>query len=135
MTFHPLQPYDKLSALLATADIHLVLQKKSASDLVLPSKLTSILAAGGCALVSAVPGTTLYDVIADNQMGLLIEPESVIALVEGIYSALQTDLSVYRRNARRYAQQYLSKEPILQQFEAELLRLQPDTQRTVQPTA
>ena len=133
--FYPLQPYDKLSALLATADIHLVLQKKSASDLVLPSKLTSILAAGGCALVSAVPGTTLYDVIAENRMGLLIEPESVKALTGSIDQALQTDLSVYKRNARRYAQQYLSKEPILHQFEEELLRLQPAIQRTDQPTA
>ncbi|GAB4033227.1 WcaI family glycosyltransferase [Spirosoma gilvum] len=123
VSFHPLQPYDKLSALLATADIHLVLQKKSASDLVLPSKLTSILAAGGCALVSAVPGTTLYDVIKSHQMGILIEPESLEALRAGIDQALRTDLSTYRANARQYAQQYLSKEAILRTFEKELLAI------------
>src|SRR5690606_40144369 len=55
--FFPLQPYEKLSALLASADIHLVLQKKSATDLVMPSKLTSILAAGGFSMVSALPGS------------------------------------------------------------------------------
>ncbi|MVM38081.1 WcaI family glycosyltransferase [Spirosoma sp. HMF3257] len=123
VSFHPLQPYEKLSALLATADIHLVLQKKSASDLVLPSKLTSILAAGGCALVSAVPGTTLHYVIDSNQMGILIEPESVEALIAGIERVLRDDISFYRQNARSYARQYLSKEGILQQFEDELLRL------------
>ncbi|MVM32526.1 WcaI family glycosyltransferase [Spirosoma sp. HMF4905] len=130
VAFHPLQPYEKLSALLATADIHLVLQKKSASDLVLPSKLTSILAAGGCALVSAVPGTTLYDVIATHQMGILIEPESTQALIAGIDQALDKDVTDYRQNARAYARQYLSKETILQQFEAQLLRLNenPDIQ-------
>ena len=122
VTFYPLQPYEKLSALLATADIHLVLQKKSASDLVLPSKLTSILAAGGCALVSAVPGTTLHDVIDSHQMGIVIEPESTEALKEGISRALRSDLSAFRQNARIYAQKHLSKKSILQQFEEDLLR-------------
>ncbi|MBO0933194.1 WcaI family glycosyltransferase [Fibrella aquatilis] len=122
--FHPLQPYEKLAALLATPDVHLVLQKKSASDLVLPSKLTGMLAAGGCALVSAVPDTTLYDVVSTHQMGLLIEPESAPALIAGLTHALTTDLSHYRHNARAYAQKYLSKEAILRQFEADLFHLQ-----------
>lgn len=116
VTFNPLQPYEKLSALLATADVHLVLQKKSASDLVLPSKLTGILAAGGCAIVSAVPGTTLYDVVDEHQMGILIEPESAEALEVAITEALSSDLTPYRTNARRYAKVYLNKETILASF-------------------
>jgi colanic acid biosynthesis glycosyl transferase WcaI len=128
VSFHPLQPYEKLSALLATADVHLVLQKRSASDLVLPSKLTSILAAGGCALVSAMPGTTLYEVINQHQMGLLIEPESAAALISGLHQALEEDTTQYRQHARAYAQRYLSKETILRQFERELLQLNVSTQ-------
>jgi colanic acid biosynthesis glycosyl transferase WcaI len=127
--FQPLQPYERLSALLATGDVHLVLQKKSASDLVLPSKLTSILAAGGCALVTAVPNTTLHDVITNNQMGILIEPESTNALVEGIQQALHSDLSHVRRNARTYAKQNLGKEAILHRFGNELLRMRKDLTR------
>ncbi|GGH56110.1 colanic acid biosynthesis glycosyltransferase WcaI [Dyadobacter endophyticus] len=118
--FFPLQPYNKLSALLATADVHLVLQKKSASDLVMPSKLTAILASGGCPIVSAVPGTTLYDVISDHDLGILIEPESPDALLQGIQRALASDLSHYRNNARKYSELYLSKENILRQWEATL---------------
>ena len=45
VSFFPLQPYRDLSRLLAIADVHLVLQKKEASDLVMPSKLTGILSA------------------------------------------------------------------------------------------
>ena len=116
VTFNPLQPYEKLSALLATADIHLVLQKKSASDLVLPSKLTGILAAGGCALVSAMPGTTLYDIVDSHQMGILLEPESTEALVMSIRKALSADLTSYKINARRYAEHYLNKETTLNAF-------------------
>lgn len=116
ISFYPLQPYAKLSALLATADIHLVLQKKSASDLVLPSKLTGILSAGGCALVSAVPGTTLYDIISEHQMGILIEPESVEALKTAIEAGITADLTPFRKNARRYAETYLDKETTLNTF-------------------
>ena len=124
VTFHPLQPYEKLSALLATADIHLVLQRSAASDLVLPSKLTSILAAGGCALVSARPGTTLYEVVDSHRMGILIEPESVAALRAGIEQAFRTDLTTYQENAQAYAATHLSKDAILRAFEQELVNLQ-----------
>ncbi|MGD5271785.1 glycosyltransferase, partial [Xanthomonas citri pv. citri] len=78
--FFPLQPYEKLSALLATADVHLVLQKKSAADLVMPSKLTGRLSAGGCSIVTAEPGTSLYTIVEQHKMGILIEPESADAL-------------------------------------------------------
>lgn len=118
--FYPLQPYEKLSALLAMADIHLVLQKKSASDLVMPSKLTGILAAAGCALVTAPPGTSLYHIIHRHQMGILVEPESAEALREGIENALSMNLDVVRNNARRYAEKYLSKNGILREFEEKL---------------
>ncbi|GAB3512748.1 colanic acid biosynthesis fucosyltransferase WcaI [Spirosoma knui] len=123
VTFHPLQSYEKFSALLATANVHLVLQKKSASDLVLPSKLTGILAAGGCALVSAIPGTTLYDVIDRSKMGILIEPESVESLKRAIEDALSRDLSVYQRNSRNYAERYLDKETTLRKFMDNLCQL------------
>ena len=109
-----------MPALLATADVHLVLQRKSASDLVLPSKLTGILAAGGCAVISAVPGTTLYDVVDNHQMGILIEPESLEALTTGIEQALTGTRVPYRQNARQYAEQYLSKETVLTTFETDL---------------
>ena len=118
--FFPLQPYNKLSALLATADAHLVLQKKSAADLVMPSKLTGILASGGFAIVTAEPGTSLYTVVNQHNMGLLIEPESVEALCGGIEYAINNDISGYKLNARKYAEAYLSKENILKDFEQQL---------------
>lgn len=121
--FHPLQPYEKLSALLAMADVHLVLQKKSASDLVMPSKLTGILAAGGLALVTSLPGTTLFDLITTHEMGIVVEPESAEALKEGIERALFTDTSQLRAHARSYAEQNLSKAGILKKFENKLFEL------------
>ncbi|MFC3198962.1 WcaI family glycosyltransferase [Parapedobacter deserti] len=121
--FYPLQPYEKLSALLATADVHLVLQKKSASDLVMPSKLTGILAAGGCPVVSAIQGTSLHEVISEHELGILIEPESVNALTTGLQQALHMDLTPFRVRARQYAERFLSKEQLLKEFERNLITL------------
>jgi colanic acid biosynthesis glycosyl transferase WcaI len=118
--FFPLQVYEKLSALLATADIHLILQKKSASDLVMPSKLINIMATGGCPIVTAPKGSTLFEVVTQYKVGILVEPENVDELQQGIEKALETDLQTYRRNARQYAEKFLSKANILKSWEANL---------------
>lgn len=121
--FYPLQPAEKLPALLAAADLHLVIQKKEAADLVLPSKLTGILAAGGCAVVTALPGTSLYELMTDNALGLVVAPESVEALQAGIEQGLVGPLQHYRHNARRYAEQHLSKAAVLSAFETSVKKL------------
>lgn len=121
--FFPLQPYEKLPNLLRTGNIHLVLQKKAASDLVLPSKLSSILSAGACALVTAEAGTSLFEVIEKHQAGILIEPESIEALRMGIEEATKRDLSEYKKNARAYAEKWLDREQIMRNFEENLRKL------------
>ena len=99
------------------ADLHLVLQKSAAGDLVMPSKLTAILAVGGCALVTADLGTSLYKIVRENKMGLLVEPENADALEHAITLGLNSDLSEYRENARRYAVRNLEKGIIMEEFE------------------
>jgi len=121
--FYPLQPYEKLSALLATADVHLVLQKKSAADLVMPSKLTGILSAGGCSIVTAEPGTSLYTIMHQHGMGIVCEPEDTAALAQSIDYAINNSLDEYRGNARSYAERFLSRDNILKTFEEDLANL------------
>ena len=121
--FFPLVAYDRLPNLLAMADLHLVLQKKNASDLVMPSKLTSILASGGCPLVTAHEDSTLYKVIKKHDMGLVVEPDDAVALTAGIRYALDNELDGYRSNARYYAANHLSKDVILRNWENNLLEL------------
>ncbi|RVT99763.1 colanic acid biosynthesis glycosyltransferase WcaI [Mucilaginibacter limnophilus] len=128
VSFHPFLPYSELPNLLATGDIHLVLQKSSAADLVMPSKLTSILAAGGCPLVTALPGTSLYDIIHENDMGLLIAPDSAALLTDCIAEAFTSELQVIRANARAYARQSLDKDFILARFDKFLSTGKKDAQ-------
>jgi colanic acid biosynthesis glycosyl transferase WcaI len=113
----PLQPLDMLNKLLSIADIHLVLQKKSASDLVMPSKFSNILSVGGVAIVTTEKGTTLYEIIEKNKIAIIAEPESPVALRNSIVSNINSDLSEYKRNARLYAIEHLEKSIIMKNFQ------------------
>lgn len=61
--FLPVQPEEKLCELLNLADLHVLTQDRSAADLVLPSKLGGMLASGRLVLVTADPGTELYELL------------------------------------------------------------------------
>lgn len=119
--FLPLQPFDKLNAFLNMADLHLVLQKANAADLVMPSKLTAILAVGGVAIITAGPGSSLFDIVSLHHMGILIEADNNEALTGCIEKALQNSNLEINNNARAYAQQYLSIDEIFRKFSLELL--------------
>lgn len=113
--FAPLQPYEDLPRLLATASVHLVVQKRGAADAVLPSKLTNILAVGGNAVITADPDTSLGQLCLEHKgIAALVEPESVESLIDGI----ETALGMRRPNdvALRYAREFLDKKVILERF-------------------
>lgn len=119
VVFAPLQPYDDLPALLASADCHLVIQKRGAADAVLPSKLTNILAVGGNAVITADPDTSL-GLLCSEYAGIatLVEPESVEALINGIEHALT--MPAPNVIATGYACEFLDKDQILNRFLTEI---------------
>jgi len=113
--FAPLQPYELLPTLLASADVHLVVQKKGAADAVLPSKLTNILAVGGNSVITADPETSLGQLCSSySGIAKLVAPENVDALVEGIGKALT--MPADNDIATSYAIEFLDKETILDNF-------------------
>lgn len=114
--FMALQPHEKFNMFLNIADLHLVLQKSNAGDLVMPSKLSTILAVGGLALVTAHPDTSLYNYLSANNMGILIEPENQEVLTKAIEKAIHEDNLEIKKNARTYAVGYLSMDNILARY-------------------
>lgn len=111
----PLQPIDEFNNFLNMADVHLILEKKNASDLVMPSKLTTILAVGGNVIVTANAGSSLYHVIKNNNLGLVIEPENVNQLYEAIVH-VSSQKSDWAGNARTFATSNLSGSMIMNKF-------------------
>ena len=82
--FLDLQPLEKLGTLLATADIHLLPQRADAADLVMPSKLTGILASGRPVVATAHEGTGVAKVVAG--CGVVVPPEDPNAFANAIAS-------------------------------------------------
>jgi colanic acid biosynthesis glycosyl transferase WcaI len=116
ISFYPLLPHSKLPSLLASADCHLVIQKKGAADAVLPSKLTNILAVGGNSVITALSDTTLGILCEEfPDISVLVEPESVEELVAGIERALLMPMP--NQVAKKYAKDFLDKDMILSRFE------------------
>ncbi|ACU59866.1 WcaI family glycosyltransferase [Chitinophaga pinensis] len=115
--FFPLQPFEKFNEFLNMADVHLVIQKGNASDLVMPSKLTTILAVGGLALITANDGTSLHDLVKKHNMGILVKAEDQQALTDGIVRAMGDNAAELARNGRLYAENHLSVGKIMSRFE------------------
>jgi colanic acid biosynthesis glycosyl transferase WcaI len=118
LCFLPLQPYKHLPDFLNSADIHLVLQKKNTSNLVLPSKLTGILSVGGLVIITTDKGSFLENIINQFDMGICIEPENNTALSETLtaVSIGTFDSRSKQCNARQYALTYLNQNSILGNF-------------------
>jgi colanic acid biosynthesis glycosyl transferase WcaI len=80
--FRDLQSTDRLNELLGLATIHLLPQMSSAADLVLPSKLTNMLASGRPVVATAHPGTGLYGEV--DGCGIVVPPEDGSAFADAI---------------------------------------------------
>ena len=126
--FEGLQPLEDLAAMLAVGDVHLVLQKRAAADLVMPSKLTNIVAVGGHAVVTAEPGTTLYDVVAAERIGTLVPPEDEAALAAGIERVLSGGAAADVTGLAAFAKT-LDRDAILAEFRTRLADLSEGSTR------
>lgn len=118
--FHDLQPRGRFNALLGLADIHLLPQVATAADLMLPSKLTGILASGRPVVVTADKGTGLA--IEVEGCGLVTPPGDAAAFAAAI--AQLADGTGYREmaaQARRRAEQKWDGQIILGAQEARLV--------------
>jgi colanic acid biosynthesis glycosyl transferase WcaI len=119
----PLQPAERLNDLLNLADIHLLPQRADVADLVMPSKLTGMLASGRPVVTTAAPGTQVAAVVADA--GLVVPPGDREAFAEAITRlAANPELRArLGRAGREYALQHLDRDAVLGRLEASLLAL------------
>ena len=119
--FLPLQPAERLNDWLGLADIHLLPQRADVADLVMPSKLTGMLASGRPVLATAVPGTGVA--IALERAGRITPPGDKEAFVAALgalagNAPLRASLG---ETARRQAEHTLARDGLLVQFERHLI--------------
>lgn len=114
--FKPLQPIDRLSELLASADVSVIPQKAGVKDIVLPSKLPNILLSARPVVVAANVDTELARIVSDAQCGIRVTPERTDQFCSALLrlksaSALRESMGAA---GRRYAEQRLTSRAVLQ---------------------
>ena len=116
----PLQPYERLNDLLNLADIHLLPQRSDVADLVMPSKLVSMLASGKPVLATAHPGTQIADIV--KHAGVVVSPENASEFAKELVRLANAPEKrfEYGAAARNYALRSFEKEVVLSLFESEL---------------
>lgn len=118
--FHPLQPAERLGALLGLASVHLLPQSAGAADLVLPSKLANMLASGRPVVATAAAGSGLARQV--EGCGLVTPPGDPAAMAEAIATLIDDGPRSEAMGvaARRQAEARWSRPAILDGFVAQV---------------
>ncbi len=114
--FLPLQPFERLGQLLGLADVHLLPQSPEAADLVLPSKLSGMLASGRPVIATCQLDTEIARVV--SKCGLVVPPENSDALATAIESLFEDEDARLHlgAQARHYAKESFDKNSVLERF-------------------
>ena len=120
--FHDLQPKERLNELMGLATVHLLPQMAGAADLVLPSKLTNMLASGRPVVATAEAGTGLAKEV--EGCGIAIATLDPDLFAETIVDVLENKkkYNIFSQCARERAVRRWSKSAILEEIEEELIK-------------
>jgi colanic acid biosynthesis glycosyl transferase WcaI len=118
----PLQPFELLNDLLNLADIHVLPQRADAADLVMPSKLTGMLASGRAVVGTADLNTQLGSVL--QSCGVRVPPGDTDGLVQALIDLANEPQTRYAlgRKGRQYALDNMSHTAVLTAFENQLIQ-------------
>lgn len=120
--FTALQPVERLSELLATADVSVIPQRRGVNDIVLPSKLGNVLSSARPVVAAAEPGTELHRIVSDSHSGIVVPPEDATAIADAILQlyAAPAEREAMGLRGRAFMQENLSCLGVLSQFETSL---------------
>ena len=132
VTFMDLQPVERLNDLLGVADIHLLPQRADAEELVLPSKVSGMLASGRPIVATATPDSELACLI--KTCGEVVEPGNTAEFAVALRDLREDpDRRVsLGQAARERAVHHFSKDRIIDDFLEKALKLIDDLKSEVQ---
>ena len=117
----PLQPRENLNQFLNTADIHLIPQKKEAADLVMPSKLLTILACGKAFIAGSSKESELGKIA--SQVGIRVDPDNFNNFKNAIEKLINDKDFRYTlgKKSRNYAIENFEKYKILKSLNEKII--------------
>lgn len=133
--FFPLQSLEKLSDALGMADVHLLPQIAGVAELVMPSKLTNMLASGRPVIATAGPDTALAKEIEGS--GIVTPPGDAAAFAGAIETLLDAPEQrvAYGKQARKSANANWDMDNIISKLETKLCQLAPKVRERDQSTS
>ena len=129
--FKPLQPTERVSELLATADVAVIPQKPGFKDIAFPSKLANILASARPVIAAAAPDSELAAVVLESGAGLTVTPGNGAEMAAAIEALIADPAALAERgaNGRAFVLRKLGKEALLSRFRDDLFALAGETRR------
>ena len=123
---HPPVPYDDLSDLLCSADLHFLFQKPEVLDSVMPSKILGMMASAKPSVITGHIASEVKTVIEESEGGYYISQENnlkeVLKAIRKLHSNKELAIKM-GQGARSYVIGHFSKKQILDRFSDDLSRL------------
>jgi colanic acid biosynthesis glycosyl transferase WcaI len=123
MSVRPPVPRPQYPALLADADVHVVVQRRASAGANLPSKIASYLASGRPILASIDAATPAAQLLRESGAAVIVQPEEPRELADAMRT-LHDDAALRRKlgeRGRAYAVSRLDLRPSLERFERQVL--------------
>lgn len=119
----PLQPQERFLELLAGAGVCLVTQQANVADIVFPSKVLTLLAAGRPVVASVSAASEVARVVVEAGAGRVVPAEDADQLASAIVELWQSPARLATMSAagRAYAAVHWKRETVLKELEAGLL--------------
>jgi len=119
LRFLPFQPFERMSEVLASADVLVAMLEESAGVFSVPSKILTYLCAGRPVLLAAPPGNQAVTLIAGAQAGIVCAAADEVKFLDAARALLGDDRARAQMggSARRYAEREFDVARIAQRFE------------------
>lgn len=125
VSLYPPVPYEELSDLLCSADVHFLFQKEEVLDTVMPSKILGMMASAKPSIITGHPNSEVKKVIEESNGGFYISGsnlQEVLKSLETICLQKEKALQIGIK-AREYVVNNFAKDKILSRFINELEQL------------
>ena len=119
IVFVPLQPDERVSEVLAAADIHTVLLRRGLAQSSVPSKTYSILASGRPLVASVDGGTEVSTLIDDAKAGIAVPPDDADSFVAAVGELIDDQVRRVEmgKAAREHVAQWMSPAAVAAAYE------------------
>lgn len=123
--FYSPVPYNELSNLLCSADLHILFQKVDVIDTVMPSKILAMMSSAKPSLITGNIQSEVSSIIKESKSGMYFDSQDCKPLIDFVFE-LKSEKNLqkqYGESARSYVIENYSKSKILEQFKIESFKL------------